>query len=348
MGLKEFVAAIIREQLSEQYAVNEKTLYHGTIIDNLQSIEQKGLMPTIGDFVKKMYAGSVDGKTIVGETHIDVLENQEKRAKIIKAYLKPRAEINEDARLAIEQADVILIGPGDLYTSIIPNILVDGVAQAIRESKAKKIFVLNLMTKYGQTTGYSAVDHLATIEKYLGKGVIDFILVNSKMPTKKVLSWYEEYDEYPVTDDLKTSNNFEIIRKDLLKDVIISQNSNDSLKRSIIRHDGPTAHAEVNVIRAASKQLGESDLFDYTLYSTLEPCQMCLSAAAWAKIPYVYFGAYRKDVDPSLFDTKKSIGDEAESTNMNLRENVTMQVHGGILENECAVLLGSYREKPRH
>lgn len=110
----------------------------------------------------------------------------------------------------------------------------------------------------------------------------------------------------------------------------------------------PTAHAEVNVIRAASKQLGESDLFDYTLYSTLEPCQMCLSAAAWAKIPYVYFGAYRKDVDPSLFDTKKSIGDEAESTNMNLRENITMQVHGGILENECAMLLGSYREKPRH
>jgi 2-phospho-L-lactate transferase/gluconeogenesis factor (CofD/UPF0052 family) len=91
----------------------------------------------------------------------------------------------------------------------------------------------------------SALDHVATIEKYLGKGVMDFVLVNNKMPTKKVLSWYEEYDEYPVADDLKTSNNFEIIRKDLLKDVIISQNSNDSLKRSIIRHDGPKLAQEI-------------------------------------------------------------------------------------------------------
>jgi tRNA(Arg) A34 adenosine deaminase TadA len=75
---------------------------------------------------------------------------------------------------------------------------------------------------------------------------------------------------------------------------------------------------------------------------------MCLSAAAWAKIPFVYFGAYRKDVDPSLFDTKESVGDETEATNMNLRENLSMQVQGGILEDECAKLLSTYHETPKH
>lgn len=186
-----------------------------------------------------------DGKTIVGETHIDVVENKEKRAPIVKAYLKPKAEINEDAKAAILQADFIVIGPGDLYTSIIPNLLVTGVSTAIKESKAKKIFVLNLMTKYGQTSGYTAQKHIEVLEKYLGKGVITYALVNDRTPSKKVLSWYEEYEEYPVKDDLNIKAKFTIIRKDLLKDVIITQNHSDELKRSIIRHDSQKFAQEI-------------------------------------------------------------------------------------------------------
>lgn len=110
----------------------------------------------------------------------------------------------------------------------------------------------------------------------------------------------------------------------------------------------PTAHAEVNTIRAACQKIDSEDLFGYSLFSTLEPCQMCLSAAAWAKIPNVYFGAYRRDVDSTLFDTKHSDGDESESSNMNLRETTDMQVVGGILEDECAELLSGYHEKPKH
>ena len=110
----------------------------------------------------------------------------------------------------------------------------------------------------------------------------------------------------------------------------------------------PTAHAEVNAIRAACQKINSEDLFGYSLFSTLEPCQMCLSAAAWAKIPNVYFGAYRRDVDSTLFDTKHSDGDESESSNMNLRETTDMHVVGGILEDECAELLSGYHEKPKH
>ncbi|EKD85604.1 MAG: hypothetical protein ACD_37C00680G0005 [uncultured bacterium] len=189
-----------------------------------------------------------DGTTIVGETHIDVLEKMQKRARIVKAYLKPKAILNEDAKRAIEKADYILVGPGDLYTSIIPNLLVTGVSDVIRNSKAKKIFVINLMTKHGQTTNYSANDHIDDIEKYLGTGVIDYVLINSKLPRKDTLSWYEEFEEYPVKDDLGENKDYEIIRKNLIKDIIVKNTENDELRRSIIRHDSERLASEVVTI----------------------------------------------------------------------------------------------------
>lgn len=114
-----------------------------------------------------------------------------------------------------------------------------------------------------------------------------------------------------------------------------------------LTHD-PTSHAEVTCIRAACKQLNTDDLYGYTLYSTLEPCHMCLSTAAWARIQRIYFGAFRKDVDESLFDIKGNFSDEQEAARMNLRENSQMEAHGGLLEKECASLLGKYRDFSRH
>ena len=186
-----------------------------------------------------------DGKTIVGETHIDVVEKKEKRAPIKNIYLMPKAKLNDDAKKAIEETNFILIGPGDLYTGIIPNILVMGVSKAIKNSRAKKIFVLNLMTKYGHTSGFGAKKHLEELEKYMGKNIIEYVLINSKKPKRKVLSWYEEYEEYPVKDDLGESKRYKVVRKDLLKDVMVNQNSNDMLRRSIIRHDSKKLAEEV-------------------------------------------------------------------------------------------------------
>lgn len=178
-----------------------------------------------------------DGKKIVGETHIDEVERAEKRAKIVKAYLEPRAEINEDAVKAIGEADYIIIGPGDLYTSVIPNLLVDSASKIIKESKAKKVFVLNLMTKYGQTTDYTAKQHLEDLEKYLGKNVVDYILINTKKPRKETLAWYEEFEEYPVVDDLDEDKYYKLVKKPLIKDVVFQTSEADKLHRSIIRHD---------------------------------------------------------------------------------------------------------------
>src|SRR3990167_7056019 len=178
-----------------------------------------------------------DGKNIVGETHIDEVEAKEHRAAIKKIYLKPKAQINPDAKQALEKADFIIIGPGDLYTSIMPNILVNSVPGIIRNSKAKKIFVVNLMTKYGHTTGYGAKKHVEELEKYLGKNILDYVLVNSKKPKKITHSWYEEFEEYPVEDDLNDEYKYQVIRENLIRDVIIIQNPVDNRRRSIIRHN---------------------------------------------------------------------------------------------------------------
>jgi uncharacterized cofD-like protein len=178
-----------------------------------------------------------DGTIIEGETHIDEVEKREKRAKIKRAFLKPAALANPDAVEAIINADAILIGPGDLYTSIIPNLLVGGIKNAIGISKGKKIYTLNLMTKYGQTTKHTAKDHVRDLEEYVGKGQLNVVLVNKKTPGAKTLAWYKDFDEHQVEDNLGDNNKFEVIRKNLIKDVVIEKNASDTLHRSIIRHD---------------------------------------------------------------------------------------------------------------
>lgn len=178
----------------------------------------------------------IGGKTIVGETHIDEVEKKITRARIKHAFLKPSVSANPTSLTAINNADLILIGPGDLYTSIIPNLLVKDVSKAVGRSSAHKIYVMNIMTKYGQTTHYSAKDHVNDLEKYIGEGVLDSVLINVTMPTKETLSWYEDFDEQPVRDDL-VSSKYTIIKKDLIKNIMLKKGPTDSLKRSIIRHD---------------------------------------------------------------------------------------------------------------
>lgn len=188
-----------------------------------------------------------DGKVIEGETHIDEPEKIEERERIVKAYLKPKVRANPRALGAIKKADLIVVGPGDLYTSIIPNLLVRRVKEAVEKAKAKKVFVMNLMTKYGQTTNYKTSDHLADLEKYLGKEILDVVVVNKEKPSEKALRWYWESKEEMVGDDLdkknkiykinKTNKKLKVIRRDLISEAMIKKSPSDSLRRSLIRHN---------------------------------------------------------------------------------------------------------------
>lgn len=143
-----------------------------------------------------------NGSVIRGETNIDIPKH-DARLKIKKLFLDPQASVNKKAREAIISADMIVMGPGDLYTSVVPNLIVRGVREAIRKSRAKKIYVVNLMTKWGETNGFAAQDFMGTIEKYIGLGQLDYAIINSKRPSADRLKLYEkESAEFVAADSL--------------------------------------------------------------------------------------------------------------------------------------------------
>jgi uncharacterized cofD-like protein len=178
-----------------------------------------------------------NGKTIVGEHNIDDQDSSKQTAVSIKQLrLQPNSPVNPKVLQAIRQADAIVFGPGDLYTSVIPNILVKGVAEAVNKSTAKKILVTNIMTKFGQTDGFKASDFVKVLESYL-KGKIDYVLVNSKKPTSGILKKYAEEKAKYVEPNLKSGAGLDVIGQNLISNVIIKRQGADKLKRSMLRHD---------------------------------------------------------------------------------------------------------------
>jgi uncharacterized cofD-like protein len=103
---------------------------------------------------------------------------------------------------AIARADLILMGPGSLYTSVIPNLLVSGVADAIRKSRATRIYVSNLMTQPGETVGYTAADHVRAILEHGGKGLIDCVILNNGPFAPEVEARYRAQGAHPVRADV--------------------------------------------------------------------------------------------------------------------------------------------------
>ncbi len=170
-----------------------------------------------------------DGTVIRGETNIDVRDIRPK-VPIEEVYLSPKGKIFSGTKKAILNADLIVLGPGDLYTSIIPNLLVSGVNQTIKKSKAKVGLIINLMTKHGETDGFQASDFVREIKKYLGPAAekLDFVLVCKEVKaTPKVMRWYKKYKAEPVKNDLGKGKKFgtEVIVRDF------------SQKGNLLRHD---------------------------------------------------------------------------------------------------------------
>lgn len=140
------------------------------------------------------------GRVIVGESQIG--EPRRDGSRIIRLSTRPQSpKANTGAVEAISRADIVVLGPGSLYTSIIPNLLVDGIPEALRASKAKKIYVCNIMTEPGETDDYSAYDHLAAVERYLGENVIDFVLANTEVIPEMLAKRYADEHAYPVELD---------------------------------------------------------------------------------------------------------------------------------------------------
>ena len=138
-----------------------------------------------------------NGDQIVGETHIDIPKH-DATIPIRDAFLLGGGCLNPRAKEAIENSDYVIIGPGDLYTSIVPNLLCTGMVDAIRNAKAKIIYVCNVMTKHGETDGFCVEDFVRVLEQYIGAGRIDYVLVNTGELRADLLIKYEAEGKTPV------------------------------------------------------------------------------------------------------------------------------------------------------
>ncbi len=175
-----------------------------------------------------------NGRVLTGEKLID--ENRLEKSRIKNIYITPKGKPNKKAVEAILNSDFIIFGPGDLYTSIIPVFLVERIVETYKKTKAKIIYILNLMTKAGQTTNYKASDHIKDIYKYTGR-YPDYVLVNNQKISPEILKIYRQNNEIPVEDDLKMFNNIKILRDDLIDNRKITKDKSDIVYRSILRHD---------------------------------------------------------------------------------------------------------------
>lgn len=187
-------------------------------------------------FTKTNLFAEYENGHVVTEEHLIDEPVHDGKLKITKLYLKPEPVVNPDAIKAILDADFIILGPGDLYTSLLPNLIIEDVAKALKQTKAKKIYVLNLMTKYGQTYNFSAVDHIAILEKYFGE-IIDYVVVNNGNLPEKAIPHYEEHFEFPVINDLPKQAYYATITDDIVSDEQQEKSKSDILVRSLIRHD---------------------------------------------------------------------------------------------------------------
>lgn len=174
-----------------------------------------------------------DGTVLEGEHEID-RPSRTSRAPIDDCFLNPVVEACDEAIKAINDADVLIMGPGDLFTSTVPVLLASGIREAIIESRAKLLYVMNLVTHDRQTSRFTAGDHLRKIAHYVGRR-FDRVLINNAPFPDEAIARYAVAKEQPVVDDLPQRSD--IVRADLLSILIQEPVAGDVVRRSLIRHD---------------------------------------------------------------------------------------------------------------
>jgi uncharacterized cofD-like protein len=187
------------------------------------------------------------GRSMVGETSITSCRDGIKRVR-----LRPRKVAPAPGALrAIAEADLITLGPGSLYTSVIPNLLVDGVAKAIAASPAKKVYICNLMWEPGETEGYSAGDHLRAVIEHSLPGLIDIVVANNKPIPASARKRYAKENAFEVELDQARLRELapEIIATDLLAKGLPLRHDSDRLARMLLvkAQEGRTRRREAAV-----------------------------------------------------------------------------------------------------
>lgn len=154
--------------------------------------------------------------------------------------LTPPAKANPSALLAIEQADIVVIAPGDLYTSLGPLLVIDGIGEALEKTEALKIYVSNLVSKHGQTDRFTVSDHAAEIERFAGNPFLDYVIYNDEIPSVELAARYNEEGGYVTEVDkhvLKKAHYKTVAGNFLGKMAKAHKGDSIPVTRSLIRHD---------------------------------------------------------------------------------------------------------------
>lgn len=197
------------------------------------------VIPATLDNVRLKMEWEAKSLELHGERVIDseYFQHDPRRAKL---SLIPEAKPNEMAIAAIEQADIVVIAPGDLYTSLGPLLVIDGIGEALARTKAKKFYVANLVSKKGQTDGFTVSDHASEIERFAGLEFLDYVLYNQQAPSEEIAKRYEQEGGYVTQADIDklSAQSYEAVGGNFLGSMAVS-NGADTLigKRSLIRHD---------------------------------------------------------------------------------------------------------------
>jgi uncharacterized cofD-like protein len=207
----------------------------------IKILDVKGDVIPVSDESMRLFIELNNGKILAGENHLD--HNEEIREMgLKKVFLKPLVHANKKAIERIKSADVLVIGPGDLYGSVLPIFLVSEISEAVKKSKAKIIFNCNLTNKKGQTENFTIDDYVNILEQYIGKNKIDFVTFNNNKIPKSLVGKYEKREgkgSVIVFKSDQKKGGYKIVMADLLRREEIKEKIGDLISgtRSFIRHD---------------------------------------------------------------------------------------------------------------
>lgn len=198
----------------------------------------QGIVLPIADAQTVLCARFENDAVIKGESKIDLGEGRDPDLHIREIWHEPETECNINAFASIVNSDVVIIGPGDLFTSVATNLLVKNVREALSQTKAKKIYVCNLMTKPGETARYTAFDHVKEIVKYMGGDYLDYVIISNTKFSDKAVGEYAEKRQSPVAwgdaGKIRSATKAKVILADV------------GHETELVRHDSAKLRTEIS------------------------------------------------------------------------------------------------------
>jgi uncharacterized cofD-like protein len=200
----------------------------------------------------QLVASYADGTSVTGEHRIDEPPVDHVEQAITELTVTPVASLHPKAEAAILDADLVILGPGDLYTSILANCVIIGMADALRHTPAKLLYVSNLMTKRGQTTGMGVREHVAELARYTSR-MPDLVIVNTGEIDAELADRYVQEGELPVVNNLVDVPQ---LADDFLARGEVVTAAGDTVRRSLVRHDSrKLARAILDTIHGTERLL---------------------------------------------------------------------------------------------